>query len=303
MFKGKITGRKFFFVSAFSAVTLIASCSNDSTSKKYTFNSLDESLTNSSKDLKNSTQMIYVSLEDKITNPLTREKAELWLGKAAQVETLTNDIIKFISRLKSNAMKEKNLTNSEIAELHNNIKKYRDDILKIDAKINNIFSNSMILTTREFDSLNHDAEAFSKTFFDDLESEGILTMLSMFQNNIMSIENRLMSFCHNQTAVVVLDCRWIVPIVGQSSSYVQPGEKIEITAGIGEFTRKNKPEIKINNVPVPLNEYDLAILKFSASKIPGKYIVPVEVCYTNDEGLRQKITKNMEHTVAQTANK
>ena len=155
----------------------------------------------------------------KLTDPVSREKAEIWRPRVKQIRDSTKDIIRYIDRLKADVIKENSLTNHKIAGLYVKLKNYKDNILKIDPKINNAFINTMTITTQEFDSLRHDVNGFSKTFFDNFQAEGIISVLSMFQNNILITENTLMLFCHDQSTEHTTIHEWITAIVPKKVSF------------------------------------------------------------------------------------
>lgn len=87
-------------------------------------------------------------------------------------------------------------------------------------------------------------------------------------------------------------------IVGQSSSYVKAGEKIEITAGIGSFSTQERPVITINRNNVSLRETGAAVYSFKASNKPGKHFVPVKIEFTNQDGQKMTQEFNVKYTVA-----
>ena len=84
------------------------------------------------------------------------------------------------------------------------------------------------------------------------------------------------------------------PIIVQSSTIVQAGEDLEITAGIGSFTRAAKPEVKINRLNVPIDWTGVTTFKIKAPIKPGKHFIPVELSYTDQEEKKQTIPKIVE---------
>ena len=79
---------------------------------------------------------------------------------------------------------------------------------------------------------------------------------------------------------------------------MQPGEQIEITSGIGSFDSRPDPKVFVYGKQIPLNEHAFAVFKFKAEKKPGKYYVPVKIKYTDQNGRKQSIQKEIEYTVA-----
>ena len=123
-------------------------------------------------------------------------------------------------------------------------------------------------------------------------------MLSKFQNNIRINEERILVFCHEQIGSTGPNCTFISAISAQNKSVVQAGEKIEIYAGVGEFSSNMKTEVFIYDKPVRLDENAIAIYKLKAASKPGKYYVPVKINYTDQNGRQQTVQKEIEYTVA-----
>jgi gliding motility-associated protein GldM len=108
------------------------------------------------------------------------------------------------------------------------------------------------------------------------------------------------SLFHEQVGKVAVRFDKFAAIIGQSSSYVMPGQEIEITAGVGAFSTGAKPTITINGSGAALGEDGAARAKFAAGGV-GSHSVPVTIRYTDQEGNPQTITKNIEYTVGQSA--
>jgi hypothetical protein len=73
-----------------------------------------------------------------------------------------------------------------------------------------------------------------------------LTMLSKFQNDVKSSENRVVEFCHKQVGQVEFVFDTYAPIVGSSANYLMDGQELEITAGLGAFNSQKIPTVSIN---------------------------------------------------------
>ena len=80
-----------------------------------------------------------------------------------------------------------------------------------------------------------------------------LTILSKFQNDVKTSENRVVQFCHNKVGEVVVRFDTYAAIIGQNSNYLMPGQELEITAGVGAFSTGAKPTITIGGQTVTLN--------------------------------------------------
>ena len=70
-----------------------------------------------------------------------------------------------------------------------------------------------------------------------------LTILSKFQNDIKTAENKVVAFCHTKVGEVKVIFDSYAAIVGQTTNYAMPGEEIKITAGIGAYSKASAPKI------------------------------------------------------------
>ena len=303
--------------SIFSGV-FFSSCADKIKTDIIAFEALDEGLVNSNIVIGRQNQTVLESLQQKLTEPLTVEKAKLWYPKAEVIQRLSKDIYTYIEGLRSDLKKEAGLkTNDGVEsfkesdkisvmrlfekkgkaeELYERLKNYKRDLLAIDLELGKEFNNTIVLTTPAFDAAK-EKQDFNKTFFDDIPAAAALAVLSKFQNNTKIIENKTIGFCNAKTNSAIIIDWWPTALVNQNINHARVGESIEITAGVGSFISSSKTEVAINGKKVPVGEGGVAVYKFNADK-PGKYVVPVAVSFTDQEGKKQTITKNIEYTVA-----
>ena len=126
-----------------------------------------------------------------------------------------------------------------------------------------------------------------------------LTILSKFQNDVKTSENRVVQFCHNKVGEVNVVFDSYGAVIGQSSNYLMPGQELEITAGVGAFSKKAQPTIVIGGSPVQIGEDGAAHMKLPGGGV-GSHTVPVKITYMNQEtGKPETIEKNVTYTVGQ----
>ena len=123
-----------------------------------------------------------------------------------------------------------------------------------------------------------------------------LTMLSKFQNNVKNAESEIVTYCHNQIGAVKVIYDQFAALVGQSSNYVMPGQEIQITAGVGAYSKAAQPQISINGSSAALDADGRAVYKLTASGA-GNHSVPVNVTYTKPDGTKESKSFNVEYTV------
>ncbi len=264
---------------------------------------LNESMTNSNLTIERSTQLEYLTLEDKITDPLTHIKAERWHPKAKQLKESSTQIFKYIENLKEGVQKSKKLSKSLAIELLRKLKNYKKYLMDIDSSIAITFDTTLIITTKKFDSRQNDENEFYKIFFDGTSSEAGTLILSKFQNNIRIAEKTVINFFNTRFTDHGFPDERYGMIIGQNSTILQNGEKLEITAGVGLFKRATELEIRINGLKVPTNASGIAFFELPVTGEPGKHFVPVEISCLDREGDKLLISKIVEYTVAAHVNK
>jgi hypothetical protein len=243
--------------------------------------------------------MVYHSMEEKLTDPSTHYKAEIVYPKMMQIKKLSKEITDYIEKLKADAKMKNKLHNDIGKELYNQLKQYKKEVMGIDSGMALAFDTTLILTTRSFDSQN-DKKVFFETFFNAKSIEETFSMLSKFQNNVKIMENRFINYFNNKAskaAFIIENFTSYSAIIGQSSTYVRGGENIEITAGVGAFRNYEGQEIIISGKNIQPGIDGAFHYKFKASIKPGKYFIPVQIKYMDQDGKEQVISKDVEYTV------
>ena len=298
----------FFFVDCFCA------CSDNSESydsEIITAKAIDVGLESSSRVINKSTQDVLASLNNKLADPVTRVKAEIWYPKAEMVQYLSKIMYAYIENIKMEMKKESEngtkgqdvvrrelISNGKASELYAHLIQYRKDILSVDSVMSLVFGKTIVLTSAFFDSTGT-KEQFPARFFGETSAVSALSILSLLQNNVKIAENKLIEFCNNKCGAMIDDFASYSAIFSQSSNIVQAGEVIEIFAGMGEFTRSAMPKIHISGKEVSIGEDGLTHYKFKVPNRPGKYTVPVGISYIDQDGKVQTMEKNIEYTVAE----
>jgi gliding motility-associated protein GldM len=312
----KFTGNSFLLV---TTVIFLFSCSNNSKNNLTVFKVLDASLSNSNRIINQSNEDIYRAIEEKLNDPSTNAKAAIWQPRAMQIKKLSQEIVKYIDSLKTALKKEAGLSERNLfdeedinavnrlfikkakgEELYTKLIKYKQGIFAIDLLISNTFEKIITITTNDVTEKADVEKIFTKSVFTEIPTVAALAMLTKFQNNIRIAENKTILFCleYTHSHDIIEDFTSFSAIVGQNFKYLRAGDEVEIMAGIGEFTMRNKPEIIIDGKNIPINDEHVAISKFKAVGKPGKHFVPVQITYTDMDGKKQTIRKTVEYTIA-----
>ncbi|MDP9230345.1 MAG: gliding motility protein GldM, partial [Bacteroidota bacterium] len=141
-------------------------------------------------------------------------------------------------------------------------------------------------------------KSWEAAYFHMVPTVAALTILSKFQNDVKTTENRIVAYLHQKVGEVVIRFDAYEPIVGQNSKYFMPGQELEITAGLGAFSKTKLPTISIAGASVSLNEKGMAVWKTASGGI-GQHTIPVTVSFIDQDGKPQTRTTNVEYTVGQ----
>ncbi len=289
------------------------------------FKVVDKSLTTSNTNLSSANETLYKSLQAKVADPVTAEKAKIWNAHAEVAKKLSADLNSFIDGIKTQLKGEagsKMVTvdgqsieqykedDLEAAtrlfgngpggknlgpQLEQKLKDYKAAMLAIDPEINTQFATTLAVDGKPATGQDGKQKSFTDAYFHMTPTVAGLTLLSKFQNNVKNSENQVVTYCHSKVGEVKVKFDKTGVLIGQSANYVMPGQEIEVTAGIGAYSSAAAPQISINGSGVPVVDGQ-GKYKFQASG-GGAHTVPVTIRYKDQDGNEKTETKNVEYTV------
>ncbi|HLO36911.1 MAG TPA: gliding motility protein GldM [Lacibacter sp.] len=283
------------------------------------FKVVDNSLTTTNTIVNRSTETIMESFKIKLAAPESKAKAEVWMPKAESAVKLTKEITDYIEQLKlklkveagydpkdpESKFKEDNVDiatrimdkQGEGEKLRAKLEQYKKAMLAIDPEVGKMFEKNLPInteipksTTRQMGKVT-----WASAYFHMTPTVAALTMLSKFQNDVKTTESRLVNEFHNRVGQVVVRFDAFEPIVGASSTYLFPGQELEVTAGLGAYSKAKLPEVYIQGARAELNEKGLAIKKIKVGSTSGS--VKVIVKYTDQDGNPQEKPYDLNYTV------
>ncbi len=286
------------------------------------FKTVDNSLNKTNSTINISTANIMESFKLKLADEKTKEKASLWYPKAEQAQRLTNEMYAYIENLRNEILKaadfdparKKDSTykedNQDIAtrimvkdgkgkELQAKLAKYRADMVALigpDKKTE--FENSLQVDPTLPTGLKGGNKTWEDAYFNMVPTVAAMTILRKFQNDVKTSENRVVTYLHEQVGKVEVIFDAFDAIVGQNAKYLMPGQELEITAGLGAFSKKNLPTISIGGSNVSVNENGKAVWKNVVTNL-GSNKIPVKVSFLDQDGKQQVRTFDVEYTVGQ----
>ena len=99
------------------------------------FKVVDKSLITSNNNITASNNTLYKSLEEKLTKPESKEKAEIWEPKAMQAKNLSAEMMTYIDSLKLALKKAADLRMKWDSKLKDSVEDYREDNLDASTRL------------------------------------------------------------------------------------------------------------------------------------------------------------------------
>jgi gliding motility-associated protein GldM len=269
------------------------------------FKTINNSLEKTNGQVTASSSQIYNSLKDKESDPKTAEKASEWRPRAEDAMKYANTAFTFIENLKKELiaastsggkMKEddQNATTRILVkggkgkQLYKILEDYKKNVLGIHGKIDTAFAQGFQVDLTMPKTEMSKKKTWEEAYFYMSPTVGALSILSKFQNDIRTSENKVVTFCHEQVGKVEIVFDSYAAIVGQTSNYVMPGQTFSVNAGVGAYSKAAQPTITIGGSAVGLGEEGFATKEITAGG-PGTYSVPVRISYFNQTTGKQEV--------------
>lgn len=285
------------------------------------FKTVDNSLLNSNDVIKGSNQVIASSLTEQGKKPELAAKVAIWKPKADSAIKLANDMAAYIEALKKRLKEESGLVMEEGVEVYKeddldaatrlmdvkgegpklqaNLQKYLDDLAKIIPADQRAKLPKLPIDLSVPKSKNLGNNTWTTGYFHMTPSVAGLTILSKFQNDVLRSGNLVAEFCQSQIGKVEVVLDKFEILTSQNSTYLLPGQQLEVKAGIGAFSSAAKPTISINGVSQVANDSGFARYTTTIGG-GGGGSVPVTVSF-KDPNTGQVVTKSttVNYTVGQ----
>ncbi|MGE5108218.1 MAG: gliding motility protein GldM [Sphingobacteriales bacterium] len=282
------------------------------------FKTVNNSLQNANKVATEKNNLIYKSLEDKLSDPASSERAKIWKPKADQAKQISADMYSYIDQLKKDLKEESGLKiedgeevfrfdNLEAAtrlmenkgkgkELLKKLTEFKDKILAVVPEQKAEFEKTLPLDLKIPKTENKGNKDWTSAYFRMTPSIAALTILSKFQNDVKNSESQIVDYCHRQVGEVKVVYDKFEPLIGTNATYLMPGQELQVNAGIGAYSNQVVPDIFINGNKVAV-ENGLGSWKTQVGG-PGTGTVKVTVKYIDpiDGKLKEK-EKEIPYTV------
>ena len=278
------------------------------------FKTIDESLKKTNTAVNASSTQIFNSLTEKMNDAATADRAKIWQPKAKQVIDYAKKAYDFIENLRKELIAasssggklkedDQNATTRILVkegkgkELYKILEEYKKNVLGTDPSIDSAFRANFSVDLAMPISQTSNKKTWEEAYFYMSPTVGALSILSKFQNDIRTSENKVVTHCHEQVGKVEIVFDSYAAIIGQTSNYVMPGQTFSVNAGVGAYSKAAQPVITIGGSPVGIGEEGFATKEITAGG-PGTYSVPVKISYFNQTSGKQEVKEvKIDYTV------
>jgi gliding motility-associated protein GldM len=286
------------------------------------FKTVNESISTANGVVDEKNAAVFTAFKDAMEDPKTRENAELWLPKAQEAQKLSAEVSKYIENLKLELKKESKGENIGTPE-----EKFAIDNLDASTRMlvegkqgDELLAKLTEFKTKILNIVPEQKASFAKSLPIDLEipksqtgstvkadwkssyfrmtpTIAALTILSKFQNDVKNSEAIVVDHCFQQIGKVKFKLDKFEAFAGTNSTYLMPGQELQITAGIGAFSTDALPSVTVNGASVALGPDGTALYKTTVNGA-GAHKVNVVVNYKDpNTGEDKSVSKVVEYTV------
>lgn len=283
------------------------------------FKTVNESLLTANVTIDSKNADIFRSFQEKLNDPKTAERAKIWEPKAQQVKKYSDDIVRYIDGLKMDIMKAAGYTaenpekmkdddleattrimsdpGTKGKELLQKLTDYKKNVLGVDSSVNKEFGKDLPINLNIPKSNNQSSKKdWGSAYFNMTPAIAAITILSKFQNDVKNSEAMVVDFLHRKVGEVQLVYDEFQAFAGTNSLYLMPGQELQITAGVGAFSKAAQPSVTIDGSPVTLNADGVAEYKSNVGG-PGTYTKKVVINFIKPDGTPSQVTKDVQFTV------
>jgi|GEM_PF-5053663 len=283
-------------------IVCLLSCSTPPSSQPLMLKAFREGVDNSTRTINYHNEVLYYQLRLTAIDSLKGIKVRLWMPRIDSVWACTIAMSGYLDTLenelaaKRDAAGIRGFSERRGPELYRRLMAHRERLLAIDPLFAGTFRGKRYFLP---DSGCYKNEpAFMASFFSDAAPGAAGVALAQVRNGVQIMCDKLLTFCEENTRMDQGFFYYVEePLMSLSSSAVRAGEPIEVTAGIGSFSRRALPEIIINGAKTPLREEGFARYRLKASAKPGRHTVHVRLQYRDVDGKTVYRERDLQYTV------
>ena len=281
------------------------------------FKTVNNSLNNANGIIDQKNGDIFRSFEAEKKEPNTAERAIIWAPKAASAKDLADNMITYIEGIKKeilNASKydpktgeynedELEATTRIMTEgprgkdLHQKLIDFKANLLNVVPDQKPVFEKELPIDLSIPPSKNEASKNnWELSYFRMVPTVASLTILSKFENDVKNSEAMVVDYCHRQVGEVKYIYDAFQAFAGTNSQYFMPGQELQITAGVGAFSKASLPRISIDGSSVPIGPDGTALYKANVGGT-GPYKKTITITFKTPAGRDSTVTREIAYTV------
>jgi hypothetical protein len=300
------------FITLNLILLFLVSCSSKKTNE-ILLKEINSGLVQSNLVLNGDSRSTIELFKTKLVDPITKGKAEHYYPKLLKVQNATDELTKYIDTLKleiekavsiNHKIKSVNellIANSKYKEVYKKLRQYREQVLLPDSMLLGQIRGYFVIISTEQDTINNDG--FLKQCLTDASPVEATTYLNRLQNNIAIVKMKCMRHYHDNVRAHVDWFQSYSSIVAQSAKVLKVGDELEISGGVGAFSRERLLEFLVDGKQIQTNEKGIANYKFKTSKKPGTYSVPVFIRMLDEDSIEQKLNFTVKYSLVEAIKK
>lgn len=284
------------------------------------FKTVDESLQSSNTVINGSNKLIQESMAEQSKKAELAAKVAIWKPKADSAIAMANAMSNYIETVKVDLKKASGLEVVDGAEvykeddleaatrlldvqkkgdtLYDNLKKFASNLMAI-LPVENQKKINLPIDLTIPKSKNRGNNTWTRAYFHMAPTVAAITILSKFQNDVLRAGNVVAEECQAQVGKVEVVYDKFEVLTSQNSTYLLPGQTLEVKAGIGSFSSAAKPTVTINGVSQVANDSGFARYTTTISGGAGGAI-PIKVSFKDpNTGQVTEKTSEVRYTVGQ----
>lgn len=281
------------------------------------FKTVNNSLTNANNIIDQKNADITRSFEAEKKDQRTAERAAIWAPKAAQARKIASDMVAYLEGIKMEILKASKYdpqtgkySEDELEattrimtegprgkELLQKLIAFKANMLTVVPEKKSEFEKELPIDLSIPPSKNEASKnSWELAYFRMVPTVASLTILSKFENDVKNSESLIVDYCHRQVGEVQYVYDQFQAIASANSQYFMPGQEIQITAGVGAFSKASTPRVSVDGASVAIGPDGTALYKSTVGGT-GSYKKMVSITFKTPAGRDSTVTREVAYTV------
>jgi hypothetical protein len=185
--------------------------------------------------------------------------------------------------------------------LYTQLLSYREKLLNVDSVIRYELASQLTFINHRIDPLIMKGHMKTNEIYGHIGNQEALLLLQNIRTNAALNQLKVLAVCDENARLnpgKYIHENFVSGIIGQASTILKPGEKLQIIAGLGYFSSDTSIRVHINGKLLKLGNDALSHYYLKTSSKPGKYFIPVKIEYLDQDGKQEVYEKIVQYEVS-----